>query len=421
MHCASAPWVVLLEGGTELAHDALPAALRRLDSDPSIGAVGGKVIRTDDRLLEAGGIIWPDGTIAPYLADARAVIPEANFVRDVDFCSSFYLAVRSAALQRIGSCEWDSTPDDMARAELCVRLRGSGYRVVYDPSVVVRVVQTNRASGEAAATARAALAGLRAALQPGDRNTWRDTALFARCATAARGRILFIDDHVPLRRIGSGFVRSNDIVVTMASLGFHVTVYPMLPNRFNLINIMTALPDGVEIMHDRHLAGMQDFLHERAGYYDTVWVTRTHNLDRLAPMLAAAAEVAPGSPRVILDTEAIAAHREALRHGVLGTRGPFDAERALRNEFDSALLCDAVVTCNQEEAKALRRLGLPNVSVLGGDDHEQFEQDEAGVAPRGTLGWTRRRNGRAHHLTESWMIGSAGEGGSIGEVRGRRS
>jgi O-antigen biosynthesis protein len=33
-------------------------------------------------------------------------------------------------------------------------------------------------------------------------------------------RILFVEDTVPLRTIGSGFVRSNDLVQVMASLGY---------------------------------------------------------------------------------------------------------------------------------------------------------------------------------------------------------
>jgi glycosyltransferase involved in cell wall biosynthesis len=365
LQCVSAPWIVLLEGGMELAHDALPAALRRLVSDPSIGAVGGKVMRADGRLLEAGGIIWQDGSTALYLADAQAATPEANFVRDVDFCSSCFLAVRATALQRIGDFAWEWTPDDMADAELCVRLRNFGFRVVYEPSVVIRATQANRAGNEAAAKPSATLAEWRASLQASDKPARRDTALCARSAAPEQGRILFIDDHVPLRRIGSGFVRSNDIVTTATLLGHHVTIYPMQPNRFDLIDVVADLPDTIEVMHDRHFAGLPDFLRERAGYYDTMWITRTHNLARLAPMLASSAEDLRGGARVILDTEAIATRREALRRDVLGVHAPFDEQDELRNEFASAMLCDAVVTCSRDEAQTLRRLGLPNVSVLG--------------------------------------------------------
>ena len=44
-------------------------------------------------LHEAGGIVWRDGTIAGYLRDASPLAPEANFLRDVDFCSRAFLLV----------------------------------------------------------------------------------------------------------------------------------------------------------------------------------------------------------------------------------------------------------------------------------------------------------------------------------------
>ena len=280
-------------------------------------------------------------------------------------CSSYFLLLRSAALRQAGDFHWDSTPDDVADAELCLRLRGAGFRVVYDPSAVIRAIQVSRGSREAAAKPNTTLMELHAALQPDGEPARRGTALFARSVAAERGHILFIDDHVPLRRIGSGFVRSNDVIATMASLGFHVTVFPMQPNSFDLLEIGADLPDNVEVMHDRYLADLPDFLRDRAGYYDTMWVTRSHNLTLLAPVLTLVADDNYNLPRVILDAEAIAAHRESLRREVLGQRGGYDVQRALRDEFQAARLCDAVVACSQDEAQTLRHLGLPRVSVLG--------------------------------------------------------
>ena len=65
----SAGAVLYLNNDIELARGAVPAALRRLLSDPKIGAVGGKVIRTHGFLQEAGGIIWSDGITEGYLRD----------------------------------------------------------------------------------------------------------------------------------------------------------------------------------------------------------------------------------------------------------------------------------------------------------------------------------------------------------------
>ena len=60
-----------------------------------------------------------------------------------------------------------------------------------------------------------------------------------------RMRVLFVEDLVPLRRIGSGFVRSNDILQVMASLGYQVTVFPIYPGDADPATIFGDMPDTV--------------------------------------------------------------------------------------------------------------------------------------------------------------------------------
>jgi hypothetical protein len=85
---ATADSMLFLNNDVELAPGAVAAALSRLGSDPTIGAVGGKVIRTNGLLQEAGNIVWRDGTTTGYLRDGSPLAPEATFVRDVDFLFS---------------------------------------------------------------------------------------------------------------------------------------------------------------------------------------------------------------------------------------------------------------------------------------------------------------------------------------------
>ena len=64
------------------------------------------------------------------------------------------------------------------------------------------------------------------------------------------------------------------------------------------------IPDHVEIMHDRTIDDLPEFLAERAGYFDFVWIGRTHNLDRTAAMLPALADADGQDAAAILDTNA---------------------------------------------------------------------------------------------------------------------
>ena len=107
--------------------------------------------------------------------------------------------------------------------------------------------------------------------------------VFARSTDAKRRRVLVIEDRVPLRTLGSGFVRSNDLIRIMASLQIHVTVFPIFGGTFEPHSVYADFPDTVEIMYDKSLKDLSDFLASRDGYYDTIWVVRTHNLERVRP------------------------------------------------------------------------------------------------------------------------------------------
>ena len=83
-------------------------------------------------------------------------------------------------------------------------------------------------------------------------------------------------------------------------------------------------------------------------------MARTHNLTRVLPLLETAKVKAP----IILDTEAIASVREALRGGL-------DFPQAFAAEFASAGAAAMVLAVNEREAGLLAASGLANVAVLG--------------------------------------------------------
>ncbi len=385
LNFATADAVLYLNNDIELAPAAIPAALRRLASDPRIGAVGGKVIRTHGRLQEAGCIIWRDASTQGYLRDASPQAPEANFLRDVDFCSAVFLMVRAGPLHDLGGFDDAYAPAYFEDADLCIRIAEAGYRVVYDPAVVVFHLEYGTAASSLDAQTRMArnqtlLRDRHAAWLDGQLPPSAANLLRARTARAdrhaadrpRRQRVLFIEDMPPMRLVGSGYVRSNDLIRVMVELGMEVTVFPVEPRRFELAAVFADIPDQVEVMHDRILQDLPEFLAARAGYYDIVWIGRTHNLDRTAAMLPALAGPDGAMPRLILDTEAVAVLREAARtrlapHAGDETRSGAapDLSGAIAGELANAPLCEQVIAVNDREAELLRAIGLPRVTVIG--------------------------------------------------------
>jgi GT2 family glycosyltransferase len=366
LRCVTTEAVLFLGAETELLPGAMAAALRRLASDASAGAVGGKLIRGHGRLESAGGIIWRDGVTHRYLNDASPTAPEANFVRTVDFCSTDFLLVRTELLQELEGFDEDLPEGDLPAADACVRIAAAGCKVVYDPSIVAYQFGRPATGADAVALAdrghrhfvRKHMNYLRFRYVPD-----RRVEIFARSADEKR-RVLFIDDMVPMRWIGSGFVRSSDVIDVMASLGYGITVFPLASNRLGLGNAYADMPDSVEVMHDSDIDGLAAFLTARQGYYDAVWVARTHNLDRILPLLDRITAGSGRPPRIILDTEAIASFRDAARATVSG-RNDFDLEAAIMREFSNAHSCQSIVAVNGADAQRLRSLGFSDVTVLG--------------------------------------------------------
>lgn len=366
LHCVTAVGVLFLSAETELVPGAVAKALHRLHSDARIGVVGCKLIRGHGRLEAAGGIIWRDGEMQGYLCDAPSSAPEANFAREVDFCSTAFLLMRAALLHELEGFDDELPPGDVAAADLCMRVLAAGHRVIYDPAIMVYHFGRPAAGPAADALADRALQHFVRKHINHLRFRYiadRRVEVFARSIDSAR-HILFIDDTIPMRRIGSGFVRSTDIIQAMASLGYGVTVFPLNPSRFDLASVYTDMPDTVEVMHDRGIDGLPAFLAARQRYYDVIWIARTHNLDRVRLLLDRLTTGTGRPPRVVLDTEAIASLRDAGR-AALREEQPFDVDAAIRREFANAHVCQNIVAVNAAEAQKLCDLGFTDVAVIG--------------------------------------------------------
>jgi GT2 family glycosyltransferase/glycosyltransferase involved in cell wall biosynthesis len=354
---AAAEAVLFLSAEAQIAPGSIERALSRLMADPSTGAVGGMILQADGSIAQAGGILWNNGGTHDYKRGASPLLPEANFVRPIDFCASAFLLVRAALLAEVDGFDHDCSAG-YETVDLCLRIGQAGFRVVYDPSVMITLGDTPRigAPDEHFLHKHAVLLAER--FEPGG-----PVQVFARHTGTKPNRVLFIEDTVPLRRIGSGFVRSNDLVRVMASLGSSLTVFPVNGCDHDPARVFGDMPDSVEVMYTLSLDRLGAFLDARPGYYETVWVARPHNLAKVRPILARA--VAEGSlkARILLDTEAVTPHRETMQATLAGN--VYDLQAAMDAIVANADICQQAVAVTAAEAEILRWHGFPNVSVIG--------------------------------------------------------
>ncbi|WP_428539942.1 glycosyltransferase [Rhodopila sp.] len=354
---ARASAVLFLSAAATVAPGSIQRALSRLAADGSIGVVGGMILQPHGVIAEAGGIVWNNGATHGYQRGASPRDPEVNFVREVDFCGADFLLARTALLAQLDGFD-HLCPTSHAAADLCLRIAQAGSRVVYDPSVMVMLGDAANSGAPNDHFQRKHATLLAERHPPGG-----PVQVFARHAGAKPHRVLFIEDTVPLRRIGSGFVRANDLVRVLASLGCAVTVFPVNGCGHDLAHVFGDMPDSVEVLHNSGLDRLAGLLRARAGYHDTIWLARTHNLACTRPILARLQAQGTLTARIVLDTEAITPQREAMAADRAGL--PYDLPAAMRSILTDAEICRQTVAVTAAEADTLRGFGFPSVHVVG--------------------------------------------------------
>ncbi|OFZ85581.1 MAG: hypothetical protein A2V78_08535 [Betaproteobacteria bacterium RBG_16_64_18] len=351
---------------------ALQAAVRRMDSAPEAGAVGGAILLWDGSLQEAGSIIWRDGSCLGYGRGDDPAAPVYDFVRDVDYCSGAFLLVRRALFEALGGFDTDYAPAYYEESDFCARLWERGHRVVYDPAVRIRHFEFASAGAQSEQAIalqvrnRARFAAKHPEFLARQREPSQAAVLFARQRLASgRQRILLIDDRAPRRDLGGGFPRARDFVVAMVAEGHFVTHYPLQFPHDPWDKARAALPDTVEIMQGYGVAGLPGFLEERRNYYACIIVSRPHNMQVVNALHADHPEWFAGTT-LVFDAEALFSLRDITKAAVRGEQVPPAAqERMIRAELDIARIAHRIVTVCPAEAAHYRRHGHAQVHVLG--------------------------------------------------------
>jgi N-acetylglucosaminyl-diphospho-decaprenol L-rhamnosyltransferase len=150
--CTRAPVIAVCNADVRVAPGTAAAMLRRLDTEPDLGAVGPLVLQPD-------GAPYPSARRVPSVGDAvghgivglvradnrftrryRELDADPRRARDVDWVSGAAVWLRRAALDSVGG--WDDGyfmyVEDV---DLCWRLRHAGWRIGYEPGGQVVHVQ----------------------------------------------------------------------------------------------------------------------------------------------------------------------------------------------------------------------------------------------------------------------------------------
>ncbi|NJK66011.1 MAG: tetratricopeptide repeat protein [Microcoleus sp. SU_5_3] len=371
---AEGDYLLFLNNDTQILGDSITFAVNTLKSSDDIGAVGGKLILPDGTLQEAGSMIWKDGSCIGYGRGDSPTAPQYMFQRSVDYCSAAFLLTRRELFLEMGGFDEDYQPAYYEETDYCVRLQKLGKKIIYNPKVAILHYEFASSSHSSSSQHAIALMKQNQKILREKHHDWFQhqyaseikNILFARShARENRRRILFIDDRVPHPYLGSGYTRSHSILCGMVALGYAVTIYPTdLSCTEDWTSIYADISTEVEVMRGYHLLLLEDFLRERKGYYDIVFVSRPHNMKHFHLILSK--ETLLDQTKIIYDAEAIFCHRELEERRLQGN--PVTVENVkieLDRELKLAEKSHCIIAVSQQEQQQFIEYGYKTVSLLG--------------------------------------------------------
>ncbi len=163
-----ADFILLLNPDTEVGEGAIDSSLRRMETDPSIGVVGCRLVTPSGKLDHACKRSFPTplAAVAHFTGIGRISTADARLSQyratglgeheagEVDAINGAYMLVRREALRAVGPLDegyWLYMED----LDWCRRFWGAGWKVFYDPSGTVVHVK----GGSSGATPRTAPGG----------------------------------------------------------------------------------------------------------------------------------------------------------------------------------------------------------------------------------------------------------------------
>ena len=362
---AAGDFIFFLGNDTAVTPDWSTRLMEKMSENPDWGAAGVKLIHPEGKLLEAGNILWQDGTYRAFGKGDNPFKPEYSYVRQVDFCSSAGLLVRRKVFQTLGGFDTRFSTAIYADADLCLRIAQQGTPVMYVPGVTLFHYGLARSGSLAAEETIRETNRLNFVIKWGrllaSKYQTSDAQVLAARDLRPGPSVLFIEDRIPAPPQGAGFPRSFQIIRFLAELGYRVTVLPTL-NRTPWQPFTRELEDlGVETLYGDY--AIQKSIKTRKNGYEVVWISRHHNLARFFGLVTALLPEAS----LIFDSEALFSLRELEKIKMTATRHrqvrEIQLQESLREEFQRMKRADLVITVSEREKGMMEAAGVKNIHV----------------------------------------------------------
>jgi GT2 family glycosyltransferase/glycosyltransferase involved in cell wall biosynthesis len=136
-HLARGEYLIFLNNDTKVTSGWLEALIEVFHLREDAGLVGARLIYSNGRLQEAGGIVWRDGSAWNWGRNDDPENPAYCYLRPADYCSGACLAIRRSDWKLLGGFDSIYKPAYYEDTDLAFRVREIGKQVYYQPEATI--------------------------------------------------------------------------------------------------------------------------------------------------------------------------------------------------------------------------------------------------------------------------------------------
>jgi GT2 family glycosyltransferase/glycosyltransferase involved in cell wall biosynthesis len=326
------------------------------ESVPNVGVAGSKLLFENGSLLQAGGIIWRLGDESQCGSHADPNDPRFSYLRDCDWVDGAALMLEKALFHKLNGFDELYASECFADADICMRIRASGKRVVVQPASEIVLLEGVSAEKDmrAGTTEQYQRINQRKFYQ-----RWKETLESHRfhseqqdleAERCVKRRAYFIDETTLTPDQDAGSNAAWQHILALMRLGYKVTFLPA--HNMAQLNPYTANLQklGVECLYAPYYGSVEEAFRKARVKPDLVYMHRFANAFKYASLVR---HYFPGCFTVysVADLHFLRQQREMAVAGTLSGAPEVteEAELAAMRQVDSVLVHSSV------EADLLRR------------------------------------------------------------------
>ncbi|MFZ3377405.1 MAG: glycosyltransferase [Chthoniobacterales bacterium] len=131
------PWLLFLNNDIEAIEPDWLASMAEHVQRPEVGAVGARLVNSDETIEHAGVVLGENGIAQPafrgFPAEHPGVCRQLQIMRNYSAVSGACLLTRRKVFAEVGGFDEESLPDAFADVDLCLKMGRAGYLIVYTP------------------------------------------------------------------------------------------------------------------------------------------------------------------------------------------------------------------------------------------------------------------------------------------------